>query len=351
MRRKIFLELTTIVMILTLSGVIFVSAQEKQDEPPIESREIKSLDFQKKRIKAGIDGTGPGTDDNGTKKTAQNGGKRPLSPPRPLKPKQTYAFVKRIPRTKKGGRISQTTVSGQKPSPKPSFKAEEVGVTFWKLRPKKKGEENAPSFPVTIGGVTENWTAARVNSQTRFNPGDRVRFTIESSRAGFLYIVNREFYKDGAAGKPSLIYPTLRNRGGENSVEAGVLVDVPSGASFFNVTTDSEENYAGEELLIIISPIKINLPFEIGLNARELAPSLVEKWLDQWETVVDVFDGKTGVGVAYTKAEAGAVAGEAQSRSLTQEEPVPQTLYRVWTTGKDQILLIPVRMMAQKFPE
>ena len=333
------------------------SAQEKDDEPPVDSREITSLDFQAKRkpLKGGIDGT-TAAGAAAANRANNNGGKPP--PPPATKPKQNYKFVKRIPRRKKksaaalGGIENSKRPDSKKTTPKPEFKAEEVGVTFWRLRRKQKGEDDAPNFPVTINGVRENWTAERVNSETRFRPGDRVRFTVESSRAGFLYIVNREFYKDGTAGKPSLIYPTLRNRGGENRVEAGDLIDIPSGASFFNVTTESGAGYAGEELLIIISPTKINLPFELGLKARELSPETVEKWLEDWEASVDVYDGQQGEGVAYTKEEADAtVTGDGQSRSLTQEEPVPQTLYRVWTTGKDQVLLIPVRMMAQKSPE
>jgi hypothetical protein len=369
MRRKIFLESITIVMILTLSGVIFVSAQEKQDEPPIESREITSLDFQKKRpLKASSEGSNTPTGSSGggggnrTGNSPNNVGQKGIgTTSQVIKPKQKYTLVNRIspkkpksskskpPADNKGG-VTAGTGKAQT-----NYQTEEVGVTFWRLRPIKNGESGSvPTLPVKINesGAREHWTAERVNSRTKFKKGDRVRLTIESPRDGHLYIVNREFYTDGTTSDAALIFPTLRTRGGDNRVTAGALVEIPASTDsipYFTVNSKSE-NYAGEELLIIISPSPIKLPFEIDRNAQTLTRDQVEKWLDDWGSFVDIYDGAGGEGIAYTTAEAEA-ALNVQSRKLTQEEPVPQTMYRVWTTKTNQILLVPVRMMAQKIPE
>ena len=50
----------------------------------------------------------------------------------------------------------------------------------------------------------------------------------------------------------------------------------------------------------------------------------MEKWFNDWASRTDVYDADDGEGVAYTRTEAEAV----NTRSLTQEEPLPQTIYR-----------------------
>jgi Domain of unknown function (DUF4384) len=207
-------------------------------------------------------------------------------------------------------------------------KVEELGVTFWRLRPFETNDEGAPLFPVRVGEKFQDWTAERVASSTNFKKGDRVRFTVESSRTGYLYIANREFYTDGTTGAANIIFPTLRTRGGNNRVEAGSLIEIPSASDsvpYFTIKP-RRTDYAGEELIVLILPNE--LPnFEKTLRAQPVTPENLTKWFADWESLVDVYDAEDGIGTAYTEIEA--IAANAASRSLTQEEPLPQTIFRV----------------------
>lgn len=204
---------------------------------------------------------------------------------------------------------------------------EELGVTFWKLRPLKKDEEeDAPTFEVNTGDGIDKWTAERVRSTTRFKSGDRVRFTIESLRSGYLYIINREAYDDGTSGEAELIYPEMRTRvKKDNRVNAGRLVEIPSADKglmpYFTISP--KKDYIGEEIIVIISPTQLT-GFNISADAQSVRRDLLQNWLNEWNSVMDIYDASDGEGVAYTRTEEEAV----RTRSLTQEEPLPQTIYR-----------------------
>ena len=318
------LILTVVFFLLT---AVYLSAQSN-DEPP--SRSITSQDFQTKRP-ATVRRTGkktsskqiitPVTDKKRRKSIAvvTNAGRR-------------YKFVKRVvtPKTKvlsAGSSVTdvkQTKIS--KPTVPERFKDEELGVTFWRLRPLKKSEEDdAPTFKVDTGDGLEDWTAERVSSSTRFKPNDRVRFTIESLRSGYIYILNREIFKDGTYGEAELIYPNMIGKvQRDNRVNAGRLVEVPSRSEekpYFKITL-YEKDYVGEDIIVIISPTKLS-GFTVSANKQSLRPEILNKWLNEWSSVTDVYDATDGEGVAYTRTEE-----EAVTRSLTQEEPLPQTIYR-----------------------
>ena len=202
------LILTVVFYLLT---AVYLSAQSN-DEPP--SRSITSQDFQTKR---------PATVRRTGKKTSS---KKIITPVTDKKRRKSiavvtnagrrYKFVKRVvaPKTKVLSAVSsvkdvkKTKIS--KPIVPERTKDEELGVTFWRLRPLRKSEEaDAPTFEVNTGDGIENWTAERVRSVTKFKPNDRVRFTIESLRSGYIYIINREIYDDGSNGEAELIFPDM----------------------------------------------------------------------------------------------------------------------------------------------
>jgi len=334
---------------LFLIGCLFIfagtiSAQKDEDT---NSRSITSKDFQAQRPKDG-EKTGASMK-TATIKTANAVRKKNIAVV--TNPKRRYNLVKKVPsnastavKTNTTGANKTTTVTKQA-NPK-SLKTEELGVTFWRLRAKNTDtDDDAPTFPVKINNQMEDWTAERVGSTTKFRKGDRVRFTIESSRTGYLYIVNREVYADGTSGQAQIIFPTLRTRGGDNRVTAGSLVEIPASSDsvpFFTVKP-RREDYAGEELLVVITPEKLE---GIGINLRALtiSESMLQKWLDDWSAEVEIFDAADGEGIAYTAIEA--QAANSQSRALTQEEPLPQTIYRVRISA-DSPLVIPFQMQAQ----
>lgn len=335
-RRLLF----SVVCLMVLGGTVW--AQET-DEPA--SRSINSLDFQAQRPKTAGAKAGVG----GSLKPAAkvSNAKRRKNVAVVSNARRRYNHVKRIQAAKpkivtpvKIGNSVKNPVNANSP-----VKNEQLGVTFWRMRPLAADEEDAPTFPVKINKtITENWTAERVGSATQFQKGDRVRFTIESSRSGFLYIVNREFYADGTKGDAEIIFPTLRNRGGDNRVTAGSLVEIPPASDsfpYFNVNP-KKANYAGEELIVIISPIKFE-DVELELKAQGIKREQLEKWLADWAVTVDIYDAADGEGIALTSSETETVVG---SRSLTQEEPLPQTIYRVKTRA-DIPLVVPFQMQAR----
>ncbi len=314
--------------ILIFCLLIFGLNMSAQDDEPA-SRSITSLDFKEKRAKV-----------------ASGEVSISIKPPvRRAKRKKNIAVVTNSKRRYNLVKSVNTQVNVAKQTAKTILKTEELGVTFWRLRPIISDEDDdAPTFSVILGEKRENWTAERVNSTTKFKVGDRVRFTIESSRTGFLYIVNREFYADGSTGEASLIFPTLRTRGGDNRVVAGSLIEIPSASDsvpYFTIKP-RRADYAGEELAVIISPVEIP-GIELGLRAQEVTRDKVEKWLEDWGGKVDIYDAADGIGIAYTQEES--EAANSNSRALTQEEPLPQTIYKIKVRA-DLPFIVPFQMQA-----
>lgn len=330
--------------------VLAVNFARAQDDT--NTRSITSQDFQAKRTGSEKSGTGMKSTTTVTTTKPVNA-KRKKNIAVITSSKRRYNLVKKIPskvsvavnQTNKTN-TSKTTVTTKQNIAK-TFRNEELGVTFWRLRPKNEDDDDAPTFSVKVGKENiEKWTAERVNSTTKFRKGDRVRFTIESSRTGYIYIVNREFYADGTSGQAEIIFPTLKTRsGGDNRVTAGSLIEIPGSEvpfSYFNINP-KRDDYVGEELLVIITPKPLE-GIEIGMKALAIREEIVKKWLEDWAGEVAVFDAEDGEGIAYTQAEA--QAATTNSRSLTQEEPLPQTIYRV-RIDTNSPLLIPFQMQAQ----
>ncbi len=317
---------------LLLTVILFGTAVFANAQDDTASREISSLDFQKQRQKP-VSGSAKIT----LPKNATPTQKKNIAVV--TNKRRKYNLVKRIPtRTK-----PIVKVNPKDPQPKIIRKSEQIGVTFWRLRPIAADDGEVPIFSVKIGDGRADWTAERVNSTTKFKKGDRLRFTIESSRSGYLYIINREYYTDGTTGEANIIFPTLRTRGGENRVGAGSLVDVPASTDsvpYFTIKP-KRADYAGEELVVLIT--KEKLPLEIGMKPIALNAVQLEKWSNDWGATVDIYDAEDGEGIAMTNTEM--VTAQTSSRALEQEEPLPQTIYKVQISG-EMPLLVPFRMSA-----
>ena len=222
---------------------------------------------------------------------------------------------------------------------KPAIEAVEgemVGVTVWRLRATKAADAQESRLLVE----DDEWTLERVESETIFAPGDRVRLSIESPRNGYLYVIDREQYADGTLSDPYLIYPTLRNRNGDNSVKAGKVIELP-GKSAFRLSP-LREGYAGEALTVIVTEQPL-LDVTIGERMIKLDPALVAHWEKQWNAAIERFELIGGAGKPYTKAER--EAGQESARVLTQEDELPQTLYRVVAARSNPLLItVPLRI-------
>jgi len=322
-----------------------------QDEQP--GRSITSEGFRANRPASSDAGAA-----NRAAESASGPGKK--TPAVLANPRRKYSFVSRVSASRQAGaagRPSLALPSAALPSaptpiapastktPTPKLNNEELGVTFWRLRPVKDTDGDVPTFSVKVGDGTQQWAAERVRSSTRFKPGDRVRFTIESSRSGYLYIANREVYADGSTGEAEIIFPTLRTRSGDNRVAAGTLVEIPGSADsvpYFTIEQRSP-NYAGEELIVVISPTELS-NIEKSLRPQPISRESLDKWYE-WETGSEIYDADDGEGIAFTRTEE--IAVTSTSRSLTRDEPLPQTIYRVKTTKASPLFVI-IRMEAAR---
>lgn len=212
-----------------------------------------------------------------------------------------------------------------------------LGVTLWRLRPSKASDSGESRLLVqeTENQRTESfeWTPERVEAETPFAAGDRVRLSIESPRAGYLYVVDRELYADGTTSDPYLIFPTQRMRDGDNSVRAGKVIELPEKSAF--KLTPLRSDYQGERLTILVTSEPLP-QVTVPANAERLDPSLVSQWETQWAAAAERLELVGGAGRAYTGIERDAAA---QGRLLTQDDELPQTLYRVLSAPGSPVVI------------
>jgi hypothetical protein len=221
----------------------------------------------------------------------------------------------------------------------------EIGVTIWRLRP-SVGSDRGARMLVMENSQQSDWTPQRIEADTPLRIGERVRLSIESPRDGYLYVIDREQYADGSFGDAYLIFPTLRTRGGDNRVRPGKLIDIPAqedNPSYFTlIPTPNRSDQVAEVLSIIVTPQP--LPgLALGMNPIKILSSEVAKWERGWATEVERFELVGGAGTPWTNLEkqASAITG---ARILTQEEPAPQTIYRLGTKNQNAVYVtVPLR--------
>lgn len=227
-------------------------------------------------------------------------------------------------------------IAGTKSSASLSIDAVEIGVTVWRLRAAKPGEP--ARLLIQEPASSTAWTPERVGAGTQLAIGDRVRLSVESPRAGYLYIVDREQYADGTSSAPYLVFPTSRTRGGDNRVMGGRLVELPAQDDrppFFTVKP-SRADQTGERLTLIITDKP--LPnVTIGDQPAELTPEQVTTWEAFGSGEVQQLEMVGGAGRAWSAVEQR--AGADATRLLTQEDPPPQTLFRVQSRRTDFVVV------------
>ena len=228
---------------------------------------------------------------------------------------------------------------------KPNSQVMEIGVTIWRLRP-AGGDDAGARVLVMENAQTTQWIPQRIEADTPLQIGERVRLSIESPRAGYLYVIDREQYADGSFGDAYLIFPTLRTHGGDNQVRSGRLIDIPAqedNPSYFTlVPSPSRSDQVAEILSIIVTPEPMD---NLRLTDRPLkiSKSDVAKWEASGSAEVERFEMVGGTGTPWTKVEMAASAS-GSARILTQEEPAPQTIYRIGTKSKNTVLVtVPLR--------
>jgi hypothetical protein len=321
----LILPLIAAVILCSISAAT-VRAQEEDE------RRLWDGAFLKKRAEA----KSPSADAAARKTTTY----RRVTPKKPAaQPPATQSPTTQNPAAQNQATKNSTAAPTNQPNEK--IDGEVIGLTIWRLRASRATDNKDARLLLEDDSNKEaEWTPERVEADTVFAAGDRVKLGIESPRSGYLYVIDREQYTDGTVSDPYLIFPTTRNRDGANSVAAGKLIELPERSSFRLKPMRSD--YAGEVLILIVSaePLKDVQP---GSGATKLDPGAVARWESQWAGSVERFELVGGAGKAYTKAEK--EAGQESARILTQDDAMPQTLYQISVKpGAPLLVTVPLRI-------
>ena len=158
--------------------------------------------------------------------------------------------------------------------------------------------------------------------------------------------MDREQYADGSLGEAYLIFPTLRTHYGDNKVQPGKLIDLPAqedNPNYFTLTpSPNRRDQVAEVLSFIVTPEPLE-QLQITEKPLKISKSDIAKWEKTWSSEIDRFEMEGGAGRTWTKEEKEASA-TASARLLTQEEPAPQTVYRIVSRSREAVLVtIPLR--------
>jgi hypothetical protein len=238
-------------------------------------------------------------------------------------------------------------------SPKPLSKAETsditknsvVGITIWRLRASTQSDEKEVRLFThkPKSKQMEELVPERVEADTPLTAGTRARFSIETPRAGYLYVIDREQYADGSYGDPYLIFPTTTIRGGDNQVMAGRVFEIPDQSAdppYYELERERADE-VGEVLTVLVTPKPLTL--KIGEDALKLTKEQVAEWEQQWGAKVERLELEGGAGKPWTKEEK--ASGASGKPTLTQDDPLPQTIYGVASKPGDPLLIsVPVKI-------
>lgn len=336
-RPSLILILWTLVILSGIQSVSF--AQEEEDESQRKSREIVSEDFTRNRPATAASKPVSGPDKKSSSSSKANAGqasgirrKRRIYRPVSTSNKETSTT------SRPASSPSTTTNPGSA-----ALTVEQVGITIWRLR-SATATDDGPKISAYEDGSLTWWTAERLTADARLSLGERVRLSIESPRTGYLYVIDREQYRDGTLGPPMLIFPTTRARGGDNRVRAGLLIDIPAQEDdmpYFTLRSNRSD-YVGDLLSVIVAPQPIE-GLTLGRQPMKIPPAQLAMWEQQWNAQVERFELEAGDNSAWTPEEKD--AGRVSGRSLTQDEPSPQTIYSV-ATKPGSPFMVSVRLSA-----
>jgi hypothetical protein len=217
-----------------------------------------------------------------------------------------------------------------------------LGITLWRLRPAGSNDDTQARLLEHEGDSDSVLIAERVSSDTKFKEGQKIRLSIESSRSGYLYVIDREQYADGTFSEPYLIFPTLRINDGDNVVSGGRLVELPdqSDRPFYFKAKRSRTDQVAEVLTLLVTAKPIpNLL--IGRRALKLTNDQFAQWQQGAKTSTRRIELLKQVGRTYTTAEK---AAGANTNLLVRTDPLPQTIYRI-TAKPDESILVNISLL------
>ncbi len=206
----------------------------------------------------------------------------------------------------------------------------QLGLTIWRLRPAKPNDAGLRII-AHKENETNEFIPERLPANAPMHIGENIRLSFESPQTGYLYVIDREQYADGSFGEPVLIFPTTRTRNGDNQVAAGKLIEIPAQEdrpNYFTLLQSQLKNskQIGEVLTVIVAPKPLE-GITIRATPLTLTNEQIQQWEKQWGAQTETFDLAGDAGKGWTKAEQ--EAGASGTRQLTQQDPEPQTIYRV----------------------
>ena len=214
-----------------------------------------------------------------------------------------------------------------------------LGVTIWRLASDKDAVgADKGAARIKAPDASQQYVPTRVSAETKFEPGDKVRLSFESPNPGYLYVIDRELYADGTVGQPILVFPTMMARGGNNRIDAGQMIEIPTQSDrvpYFTLESRNK-NWRGELLTVIVSPEPLK-DVEIPDGPSPIAAALFDAIENKYLKSITEYEQLGTEGNAYTKAEK--KAGGSLTRELTQKDPFPQTMFRVKMRQREPMLV------------
>ena len=226
--------------------------------------------------------------------------------------------------------------------PASSVKGTLVGVTVWSFRPSNPNDTREIRALIHDEGGDEDLTPERVAADQPLAEGQRLRIGIEVSKPGYLYVIDRDVYADGTKSAPFLIFPSTTIMGGNNSVRAGMLIEIPAASDklpYFRMKR-TRPNQTKEVLTILISPTPIP-SLKVG-GRQQLDEMQLAAWEKQWRVKSYQLGDAKVQGQTYTLAEKQAASG---GKPLGKDDPLPQMMYQLDTkAGAAGMMDVPLRI-------
>ena len=181
-----------------------------------------------------------------------------------------------------------------------------IGLNVWHMRPSVENSQ------VRMRGFVHDadpngkldWTPFKTSLSTPITEGDYLRLGVQSSRPGFLYIVDRDIYRDGEKGPATLIFPTLRLRGGSNAVGGRIPVEIPHPLdrppALRAVRTRADQTAI--EIFAIVTQQPIS-DLTAATDAQAVSSKRIEQWEREWGRDVDFVEDRSVIGKEYTAAQ------------------------------------------------
>lgn len=223
-----------------------------------------------------------------------------------------------------------------------------VGITLWKMRQAKPSDSGTVRFRGLIHPEDPDdnaeWIAERVSLQSPVAAGQNVRLSIESARAGYLYVIDRDVYADGSTSIPSLVFPTLRLRRGDNRVQPGLTIEIPD-AEDRPPALQLKKTRADQLsvlLTIIVAPQAID-EIRTARGRQPLTNERVAAWEKSWGAQTEHIENSASLGKAYTASEQ--ASAQSDSRPLGPDDPLPMTLIKSTAApGKPMVISVSIKL-------